>query len=107
MQFWLRAFQMETPIKHAQDSINAEPRIKYCSVPIISEYECGRLWWQMCLCPEVDQLGLRGGEGRIWVTDNLDDRDEQVEECAELARELLDGLKIRPALMVMDSPKER
>jgi hypothetical protein len=107
MQFWLRAFMMEAPIQHAQNTINADPRIKTCAVPIISEYECGRYWWQMCLCPQVDALGLKGGEGRIWVADNLTDRDAQVEECAELAGELLDGLKVHQSWTIVDTPKER
>jgi hypothetical protein len=106
MQFWLRAFQMEMAIEHAQKTINADPRVKQAAVPIISEYECGRFYWQLCLCPQVDALGLKGGDGRIWVADDMTDRDAQVEECAKLGGELLDGLKIHQS-WTMDTPKER
>lgn len=108
MQFWLRAFQMEMPIEHARKSVNADPAIKLASVPIITEYECGRLYWQLCLCPQVDQLGLKGGDGRIWVSDNQADREQQTEECAELASELLKSFEGRiHESWTGETPKER
>lgn len=105
MQFWIRAFQMEMPIEHAQKALNERhAEAEHCMIPIISEYEVGRLFFQMCLIPKVDRLGLADGEGRVWVSDAAD-REAMVEECAEVASDLLDGVPIDESYQI-DTPKE-
>jgi hypothetical protein len=84
--FWLRAFQMEFVIEQAQAEVIAGKRLESAVCPIISEYQCGRWYWQLFLMPKVDALGLVDGAGYLWLSDTGPEREEQIKEVVKLAK---------------------
>lgn len=105
VQFWIRAFQFDDAIEHAQQSVLE--KAKAATVPIVSEYNCGRFFWQLFIIAEVDALGLTGGRGVLWLTTDPKIREEQVEECAKLANDILGGVKVHKKFVLPETPTER
>lgn len=107
LQFWLRAFQMEFAVEHGQATVaSGGPETGSAVCPIISEYQCGRWYWQLFLMPEVDALGLVGGNGVLWLTTEQKEREEQIAECAKLANDVLPKT-VNQKILLSETPKER
>jgi hypothetical protein len=94
LKFWTRVFELDGYIASAQASIVNHAEAKSGSVPIISEYHCGKLHWCYVLVLDIDSLGLAGGIGIVYYADEAH-FDEVRQSRDQLADHLMSTLRTR------------
>jgi hypothetical protein len=81
LKFWIRVFELDGYVALAQAQITSQSKAKWGAVPIINEYQCGKLRWCYVLVLNIDSLGLVGGSGVVYYAD--EEHWEQVRESRD------------------------
>jgi hypothetical protein len=99
-RFWLRVFQLEAYVSAAQIDIGSRlasgKELEKASVPIVSEYQAGQLYWYYAIVLFIDPLGLSGGIGIIYFADEAH-RKEAEEKRNDFADHVMKNINQRVA----------
>jgi hypothetical protein len=91
VQFWIRAFQLESEIAKVVALLTEKAERKIAFSPIIAEHFAGNYRYAFLLGVRIDVLGLVDGEGMVWLCNNKEHFKEAVEKRNEIADFILKG----------------
>jgi hypothetical protein len=112
LKFWIRVFELDGYVALAQAQITNQAKAKWGAVPIINEYQCGKLRWCYVLTLDIDSLGLAGGIGIIYYADEAhweqvrESRDKLADNVMKTVRQRTDSGQMLTEMALIPPGKE-